>query len=242
MITLLKKNDQIVYDEKKNGWLVLFNKEADWTSFDVVKKVRNIVNIKKVGHAGTLDPFATGLLILGIADGTKSLGRLSGLSKHYSAEIHFGIETDTYDCTGQIVQTRPVKNITLNQIESALVELSGEIWQTPPMFSAKKINGQRLYKLARKNIEVEREPEKITVYSYEIINWKVPVLSVRLHVSKGAYIRAYANDLGRKLECGAHLAKLSRDRIGDFDIMDAFTIGEFKLAWNSIMKSDYGNN
>lgn len=242
MIKLLRKDDKFTYEEVRNGCLILMNKDPGWTSFNVVNKIRRIVKIKKVGHAGTLDPFAEGLLIIGIAAGTKSLGRLSGLSKLYTADVFFGVKTNTYDCTGNITDINSASAINHKMIEDALKKMTGEIFQTPPMFSAKKIGGKRLYKLARKNIEVAREAVKVHVYDVEIISWNNPLLKIRLNVSKGTYIRAFAHDLGEKLGCGAHLSRLIRDGIDEYHISDAFTVQDFSDKWKLLTENAYGNN
>ncbi len=209
------------------GCVVLIHKPGDWTSFDVVKKIRSALRIKKVGHGGTLDPFATGLMLIGIGKGTKELGRLSGLSKVYRAEIRFGAETDTYDRTGTIVKETDCTRLNLEAIKQAVAEMSGEIQQVPPMYSAKRVNGVRLYKLARKNVEVEREAQAVQIFDAHIEMWENPLLQIILHVSKGTYIRSYAHDLGQKVGCGAYLNQLQRTAIEDYRLEDSFTIEEF---------------
>jgi tRNA pseudouridine55 synthase len=242
MIKLLRKNEEFKYADVQNGCLALINKDPGWTSFDVVNKIRRIVKIKKVGHAGTLDPFADGLLIIGIAGGTKSLGRLTGLSKLYTAKVCLGVSTNTFDCTGDIVDLRSTAEITIEMIKNAFKKLEGEIFQQPPMFSAKKVNGKRLYELARKNIEVERKAVKVIIHNVDILDWQNPILKVRLKVSKGTYIRAFANDLGHILGCGAHLSQLKRDGIDDYMLADALSIQEFSANWKLMTEKFYGNN
>ncbi|MGD9898421.1 MAG: tRNA pseudouridine(55) synthase TruB [Calditrichaceae bacterium] len=234
MIQILKKNNVLTKDGLEKGFLVLINKEENWTSFDAVKKIRNYLKIRKVGHAGTLDPFATGLLILGVGQGTKMMAELSGLSKTYRALVRFGIETDTYDRTGKTVRETAADHLELNDIEKAVEKMTGNLEQVPPMYSAKKINGQPLYKLARKGIEIERKPVNITIHDARVLNWKSPLLSLDLNVSKGTYIRSYAHELGKLLEVGACLDELERTSIGQYKLEDSFTINEFIGYWKDL--------
>ena len=231
MIPILQKTKLLPKNELGDAFAVLINKEEDWTSFDVVNKLRHFLKIKKVGHAGTLDPFATGLLIVGIGKGTKALQEFSGLSKCYEAVVLLGIETDTLDKTGNVVAKSPVENIAIDSIENVVNQFCGEIEQLPPMYSAKKVDGKRLYKLARKNIVVERQPVKVNIYDAEILEWNKPELRMKLHVSKGTYIRSYADELGRKLGCGAHLKGLMRTAIGSYKVEDSFAVSEFMKYW-----------
>ena len=217
--------------ELGDAFALLINKEEAWTSFDVVNKLRYFLKIKKVGHAGTLDPFASGLLIIGVGKGTKALEEFSGLTKCYHAVIRFGVETDTLDRTGKIIAERSVADLTSEKIEEAVGKLKGEVEQIPPMYSAKKVNGKRLYKLARKNQEVERKPIKVIINRADIIEWNKPVLKMDMEVSKGTYIRSYADDLGKMLGCGAHLEDLTRTAIGPYKLEDSFTVSEFINYW-----------
>ncbi len=216
------------------GCVALIHKPEDWTSFDVVKKIRSALRIKKIGHGGTLDPFATGLMLIGIGKGTKELGRLSGLSKVYRAEICFGAETDTYDRTGTVVNEADCTHLSFEAIQKAVAEMSGKIRQVPPMYSAKRVNGVRLYKLARKNVEVEREAQTVQIFKADIEAWDKPILRMTLHVSKGTYIRSYAHDLGQKLGCGAYLNQLQRTAIEQYRLEDSFTIGKFIATYKEI--------
>ena len=231
MIPILQKTNPLQKNELGDVFAVLIDKEETWTSFDVVNKLRYFLKIKKIGHAGTLDPFAKGLMILGIGKGTKALQEFSGLSKCYEAVIRFGTETDTLDKTGAVIMQKPVENLNIAQIENAVNQLKGEIEQIPPMYSAKKVNGKRLYKLARKNKIVERQPVKINIFSADILDWNKPELLIKLHVSKGTYIRSYADDLGKELGCGAHLIDLRRTAIGPYKVENSFTISEFMKYW-----------
>ncbi len=231
MIPVLQKTKPLRKSDLGDAFALLINKEKSWTSFDVVNKIRYFLKVKKVGHAGTLDPFATGLLIVGVGKGTKSLQEFSSLPKCYQPVIRFGIETDTLDKTGKIIAERVVTNVTLEMVEEAVENLKGDIRQTPPMYSAKKVNGKRLYKLARNNKEVKRKPVTVTIYKADIVEWNPPVLKMSMKVSKGTYIRAYADDLGKNLGCGAHLEELKRTAIGRYTLEDSFTLSEFINYW-----------
>lgn len=210
---------------------MLINKAPDWTSFDVVKKIRNIVRVKKVGHSGTLDPFASGLLLVGVGRGTKELTRLSALSKTYRAVIRFGRQSDTYDRTGKISAEKDISALTEQAIAGAVHSMSGKIMQIPPMYSARRKNGVRLYKLARKNIEVERRPVEVSIERADILKWQAPFLEMLLQVSKGTYIRSYAFDLGTLLGVGALLQELERVSIDNFHLNDSFSLEEFEKFW-----------
>jgi tRNA pseudouridine55 synthase len=236
MIPLLKKNSAVQKENIEDGFVVLINKEEDWTSFDVVKKIRSFLKIKKVGHAGTLDPFATGLMLVGVGKGTKEMTGLTGLSKHYRALIRLGAKTDSFDKTGKILKENDISHLKLDGIKAAIKELTGGLMQTPPMFSAKKVNGIRLYKLARKGIEIERKAVEVSVYEADIISWNSPLLDMRLHVSKGVYIRSYADDLGGALGVGAYLEALERTAIGQYRVEDSFKINEFINYWSGLIE------
>jgi len=195
--------------------ILLVNKPKNKTSFGLVAVLRRLLNVKKIGHAGTLDPFATGVMIMLIG---RNYTRLSdtflGADKEYLATAYLGVETDTFDCDGVTVSQSDIIP-TLEQIENALKKFQGEILQTPPMFSAKKINGKKLYDLARKGIVVERQPVLIKVQT-QLISYQYPYLELRIQCSKGTYIRSIAHDLGSMLDCGAHLTALQRTRSGTY--------------------------
>ncbi len=228
---ILKKNDVLEPSLAQQGFVVLINKPANWTSFDVVNKIRRALKIKKVGHAGTLDPFATGLLIVGVGKGTKALNSFMNLDKTYRALIRLGVETDTYDVTGEIVREQSIEKVTREQVEQILNEMKGELWQVPPMYSAKKVNGKPLYKLARKGQHVERQPQKVVVHEVRLLSWQPPFFEVELTVSKGTYIRSYAHDLGQKLGTGAILQKLERTQIGPHHLTESFELKTFLEKW-----------
>ncbi len=214
------------------GEVILINKDAGWTSFDVVNKIRNITKVRKVGHAGTLDPAATGLLIVCTGKKTKEIYKFQDADKIYSGVIKLGIATDTLDAEGKIIETKEVPPFTEKEILEVRDSFLGETLQTPPMFSAKKHKGKALYKYARKGMEVEREPRKITIYSFDILNINLHEIKFRLKCSKGTYVRVVAADFGEKLGTVAHLKKLHREAIGEYSVEDAFTIEEFNQRFN----------
>lgn len=189
------------------------------TSFSLVYSLRKLTGIQKIGHAGTLDPFASGVMVLLIG---KQFTRLSDQfltqDKEYIARVHFGIETDTYDCTGKIISQSDLIP-SFSQVEEALKEFQGEQTQIPPMFSAKKCSGKKLYELARKGVTVERAPVAITL-STELIAYEYPYLDLKISCSKGTYIRTIAYDLGKRLGPGAHLSELTRTRSGSYQLTD----------------------
>ena len=208
-------------DNNLSGF-ILIDKPAGITSHDVVNKLRKITNIKKIGHCGTLDPFATGLLLLAISrESTKKLVNFTKLDKKYIAKLKFGVETDTYDKKGQITKKYDCTKLKRKNIKEILKKFHGEQLQVPPMFSAKKINGQKLYKLARNGQTTERRPTKITIYTISIKKYKWPYLTFEIKCSSGTYIRSIAHDLGRKLNCGAYLEELRRTEIDKYKIKKA---------------------
>jgi tRNA pseudouridine55 synthase len=208
--------------------VLLVDKAEDMTSHDVVALVRRKLDIKKVGHCGTLDPLATGLLILTIGRGTKIQDLLMSEDKIYSGTLTLGASTSTQDRQGDVVETRPVPELTEEQIRSAFEKLRGDFYQTPPMVSAKKVQGVPLYKLAREGKTVEREPRLVHVYSYKIDKIALPDIDFTVHSSKGFYVRTYAHDIGEALGCGAHLKNLRRTKSGRFDVDLAVTVNEVK--------------
>lgn len=212
--------------------LILIDKPKHWTSNDVVRKVKQILKVKKVGHGGTLDPLATGLLILGIEEGTKELNNLLHTTKEYEAIIHFNYETATYDSESEVINYQP-KEIKLNELVSALDWFSiVDYYQVPPKFSAIKVNGNKSYDLARKNIDFELKPKLVKLLNYKIISFTHNELKIILEVSKGFYIRSFAHDLGIKLNNYANLANLKRTKIGDFSLNDACQIKDLYDLYN----------
>jgi tRNA pseudouridine55 synthase len=197
--------------------VLLVDKAAGKTSFQIVHLLRKITNVQKIGHAGTLDPFATGVMVLLIGSNyTKRSEEFIQSDKQYIATIHLGISTDTYDIDGQITETKDTLP-SLDQIEAALHSFQGEISQTPPMFSAKKVKGQKLYHLARQGKTIERAPQKVTVHT-KLISYDAPYLKLQIDCSKGTYIRSIAYELGQTLSCGAHLSSLVRTKSGPFTV------------------------
>jgi tRNA pseudouridine55 synthase len=203
---------------------ILIDKPAGPTSHDVVDAIRRRFQLKKVGHCGTLDPSATGLLIIVLGRGTKLSERLMGDDKVYEGTIKFGETTNSYDADGQILETKTVPPLTLELLNDEAAKFVGDQMQVPPMVSAIKMNGVPLYKLARKGIEVEREPRLIHIYNFRFTNYSAPLGEFRIACTKGTYIRSIAHDLGQKLGCGAHLAALRRSESGKFSVADALTL------------------
>lgn len=200
---------------------ILIDKPSGPTSHDVVDAIRRKFGIKKVGHCGTLDPAATGLLIIVLGRGTKLSEKLMGDDKVYEGTIRFGATTNSYDADGEVLETKPVPPLTLEQLNEMAAPFIGDQMQTPPMVSAIKKDGVPLYKLARKGVEVEREPRLVHIYNFRFTNYTEPNGEFRLACTKGTYVRSIAHDLGQKIGCGAHLSGLRRSASGKFDVADA---------------------
>ncbi|MDB6035345.1 MAG: tRNA pseudouridine synthase [Verrucomicrobiales bacterium] len=211
---------------------LLIDKPAGPTSHDVVENVRHQFRIPKVGHCGTLDPNATGLLILVLGKATKLSERLMSDDKVYSGSIRFGESTDSYDVDGELTGSLPVMPMTLDELNQAADGFLGDQMQVPPMVSAVKMNGVPLYKLARKGIEVERKPRLIHIYSFRFTTYEEPVAWFRVACTKGTYVRSIAHELGAKMGCGAHLATLRREVSGKFDVADAIDYEDILNASN----------
>ncbi len=210
------------------GSILLVNKPQGWTSFDAVKYLRGRVRCKKVGHAGTLDPMATGLLILCTGKATKTIDQIQGQQKTYLAEITFGGKTPSYDAESNIEEVAPIEHITLEKIRQVLdADFAGEIMQIPPMYSALKRDGKKLYELARRGKEIELEARPVTIYSSNIISYEAPKLQIEITCSKGTYIRSIAHDLGKTLGSLGYLSGLERTMIGKFSNEDALTPHEY---------------
>src|SRR5215469_9337672 len=208
--------------------LLLVDKEAQMTSHDVVATVRHRLGVQKVGHCGTLDPFATGLLLIVVGRGTKIQDLLMSEDKEYVGTIKLGEVTNTQDGDGEIIATHAVTDLPRSKIEAAFAKYHGDFYQTPPMVSAIKRDGVPLYKLAREGKIVEREPRLVHVYAHEIVAVRLPEIEFRVICSKGFYVRTYAHDLGQELGCGAHLAALRRTKSGRFKVDGAVTVDELK--------------
>ena len=211
----------------EEGKVLLINKPLHWTSFDAVRKIRNLIRIKKVGHAGTLDPLASGLLIVCTGKFTKKINEYMAKEKEYSGTFTLGAITPTYDLESKPENFKPVENIDEAAIKRAAVQLTGEIMQVPPAHSAIKVEGKRVYELARQGKEVTIEARKVIIKEFEITEIGMPVVHFRVVCSTGTYIRSLANDIGKILGCGAYLSSLCRTRIGEYKLSDAMTIDEF---------------
>ena len=203
---------------------ILVDKPAGPTSHDVVDAIRRTFGIKKVGHCGTLDPNATGLLIIVLGRGTKLSERLMGDDKVYEGTVKFGEATDSHDADGELTGSLPVMPMTLEQLNEEAATFVGDQMQVPPMVSAIKKNGVPLYKLARQGLEVEREPRLIHIYNFRFTEYAEPLGKFRVACTKGTYIRSLAHDLGQKLGCGAHLTALRRCASGKFEVADALPL------------------
>ncbi|WP_075351303.1 tRNA pseudouridine(55) synthase TruB [Algoriphagus marinus] len=201
--------------------LFLIDKPFKWTSFDVVRKVRNTLKIKKVGHAGTLDPLATGLLIVCAGKMTKQIDTFMGQEKEYTGTFEIGATTDSFDLEQPVIQVADPAGISLSDVEAAVKELTGDILQIPPMHSAIKVDGKRVYESARKGIDVKMEQRPVTVSEFEITRFENPTVEFRIVCSKGTYIRSLARDLGDKLGVGAYMSSLCRTRIGEFTLAES---------------------
>jgi len=212
----------------EEGKVILIDKPLRWTSFDVIRKIRNLIRIKKVGHAGTLDPLATGLLIVCTGKFTKRINEYMAQEKEYTGSFTLGATTASYDLEQKPGNYRPIEHITAEQIKSATLQFTGEIFQVPPAHSAIQIDGKRVYELARQGKEVIIEPRRVTVNEFEITGVSLPLVHFRIVCSTGTYIRSLANDLGLALGCGAYLSSLCRTRIGEFRLDDALTMEAFE--------------
>lgn len=210
-----------------NGEVILVDKPSGWTSFKVVHQIRKAVKVKKVGHAGTLDPLATGLLIIATGNKTKELSKYQSLNKTYTGSFLLGKTSASMDTETDLTDHTIPEKLDKELILSIRDEFLGECKQVIPMYSAAKINGKKLYNLARKGIEVEREPRKILIEKFDIIEINIPKIKFEITCSKGTYIRAIAHDFGEKLGSGAVLSKLRRTKIGEFNIENALRVEDF---------------
>lgn len=209
------------------------NKPIGWTSFDVVKKIRNITKLKKVGHGGTLDPFADGVLIIGVGKGTKLLTDIVNEKKSYNATLFLGEETDSLDKEGEIVKRKSVPKLNEDLVIKILNSFLGRYIQKPPMFSAKKVNGVRLYKLARKKIEVERDDQNCSIYDISLKGIENNIIEFAVTCSKGTYIRVLGSDIAKKIGTVGYLTKLTRTSIGKHSLSKSLTIKNFESKWKS---------
>lgn len=212
----------------RQGDIILVNKPVGWTSYKVVDKIKRWFKVRKVGHGGTLDPFAEGLLIIATQNKTKELSKIIELDKEYEGVMELGVITPSYDVETEIIERRSLNGISEEKIKETVKYFIGEIEQIPPMYSAVKYKGKPLYKLARKGLNVERKPKKVKIYDFQILNVSLPEVKFRVRCSKGTYIRSLVHDFGERLGCGAYLKSLMRTRIGNYKIEDALTIEEIK--------------
>ena len=208
--------------------ILLVDKPATWTSFDVVNFVRARFNIPKVGHCGTLDPAATGLLVLVLGKFTRISNSLSGVDKVYEGSLRLGIETDSEDMDGKVIRESDYSHVTEEALRDTVMSFMGKSMQIPPMVSALKKDGKKLYELAREGVEIEREARPIEVYDIKVNNIALPDCDFTVHCSKGTYVRTIASDIGKKLGCGAVLTGLRRTAAGKFSIEDAVTVDKLK--------------
>ncbi|WMN06544.1 tRNA pseudouridine(55) synthase TruB [Marivirga arenosa] len=217
--------------EVQNGYnegkVLLIDKPLNWTSFDVVKKLRYTLKVKKIGHAGTLDPLATGLLILCTGKMTKSIEKYQAQQKEYTGEFTIGYTTPSYDLETEPEFQKSTENISLEDLKKATENFIGEIEQTPPIFSAVKKDGKRAYELAREGKDVKLKSRKVNIEDFEIIDFQNQKVKFRVSCSKGTYIRSLANDFGEILGVGAYLSELRRTKIGNFSVDDAENLSEF---------------
>jgi len=209
---------------KELDGVLLVDKPRDFTSHDVVARLRRKLQMKRIGHAGTLDPMATGLLVMLIGKSTRISQYLISQDKVYEGEITLGVATNSQDADGEVVSTQPVPELTEAQVRAAMAGFMGDQYQTPPMFSAIKKDGVPLYKLARQGEVIEREPRFIRVMAFDLLGFNSPKITFRLACTKGTYVRSIAHDLGQKLGCGAHLSALRRTKSGAMDLSQALTL------------------
>jgi tRNA pseudouridine55 synthase len=212
----------------EEGKVILIDKPLGWTSFDVIRKIRNLIRIKKVGHAGTLDPLATGLLIVCTGKFTKRINEYMAQEKEYTGTFTLGATTASYDLEQEPENFKPYDHLRDEEIHKAVDAFRGELMQVPPAHSAIQIDGKRVYELARAGKEVVIEPRKVFIKEFEILRTELPVVHFRVVCSTGTYIRSLAHDYGKALGCGAHLSSLRRTRIGAFSVEDAMTMEAFE--------------
>ncbi|MBN1405042.1 MAG: tRNA pseudouridine(55) synthase TruB [Candidatus Omnitrophica bacterium] len=222
--------------------ILVVDKPQGMTSHDVVDFIRRRFNMAKVGHCGTLDPIATGVLVILLGDATKMASRYLNDDKKYLCTMKLGVSTDTQDAEGKTISDRSIDGIMPEKIKKAVLSFKGETQQIPPMISAKHYNGVRLYKLARQGIEVKRFPNKIHIYDIKILSIDIPLVEFVLESSKGTYIRTLCHDIGEKLGCGAHMHKLRRLASGSFKAEDAHTLEELKTLNMSGLKNIIRND
>jgi tRNA pseudouridine55 synthase len=211
----------------EEGVVILIDKPYTWTSFDAVRKIRNSIRIKKIGHAGTLDPLATGLLIMCTGKFTKQIDKIQNADKEYVCEMTIGKTTPSFDLETEVDAEYPFEHVTKELILKTFDEFTGLIAQVPPMFSALKVDGQRLYKLARKGENIELKSRDIIIHSFELLSFEAPIITFRVNCSKGTYVRSLVRDLALAMDTGAYMSGLRRTRIGEYHVNDAVQIEDF---------------
>ncbi|MEO9965088.1 MAG: tRNA pseudouridine(55) synthase TruB [Reichenbachiella sp.] len=211
----------------EEGEVFLIDKPLEWTSFDVVKKIRGRLKIKKVGHAGTLDPLATGLLIVCAGKATKKINEYQDLGKTYTGTLVLGKTTPSVDLETEFDSEAPYDHITAEAIKKAAAQWTGDIMQVPPIYSAIKIDGERAYKMARRKEEIKLKPRPVQIELFEVNAEQLPEVKFKIKCSKGTYIRSLVRDVGEVLGCGAYMSELRRTAIGDFEVDDAFVLEDF---------------
>jgi tRNA pseudouridine55 synthase len=226
----------------EEGQVLLINKPLKWTSFDAIRKIRSIINIKKVGHAGTLDPLATGLLIVCTGKFTKRISEFMAQEKEYTGTITLGATTATYDFESEPENLKDFLHVTPEEIQTIANRFIGEIMQVPPMYSAIKKDGERLYEMARRGEAVELEPRRVTIKEFEITNIALPVIAFKVVCTTGTYIRSLANDVGAALGTGGYLSSLCRTRIGNFLLKEAMNMEQLEeKVKNDFLKTKKDN-
>ena len=236
MITKLTKDLQNL--DYTSGQVILIDKPVNWTSFDVVNKIRRVIKVKKVGHAGTLDPLATGLLIVCTGKKTKEISEYQEQRKKYTGIITLGKSSPSMDLATEVTEKLLPENLTEEKILEVRNKFLGKIEQIPPMFSAIKYRGKSLYKLARAGKEVERNPRQVEIFSFDITKIDLPDIHFEISCSKGTYIRVIANDFGNELECGGILSRLRRTQIGDYNVDNALSVDEFISSFDLVVNQN----
>lgn len=229
--------DPLIQEQYLGGKVILLNKPLHWTSFDVVRKLRSLLQIKKIGHAGTLDPLATGMLIVCTGKFTKKINEYMAQEKEYTGTITLGAITPSYDLETETEQQKDISFLTTELLHTTTVQFTGDIEQYPPVYSAIKKDGVALYELARKGVDYKPESRKVHIAAFELTKIEMPVVHFRVVCSTGTYIRSLAHDFGAALGCGAYLSSLCRTRIGAFTLADAVNMEDFENGLTAVGES-----
>jgi len=219
------------------GEVILVHKPSGWTSFDIVARLRSMFGIRKIGHAGTLDPKASGLLIVCTGAMTKKMTDFQDLEKEYTGVIELGVTTKSFDAETEVVERKEVHGVTSDMVEQVFASFTGPLKQLPPMYSAVKKHGRRLYKYARKGKDVQREPRDVFIHSFTMTSFESPLVGFNVVCSKGTYVRSLAHDSGQALGCGAYLKQLTRTRIGDYRLEDALPVERFHTIGPKLLQA-----